>query len=153
MNLNIVRSYRNLSVTLSHGFHPVDENGSIFVQSVSLCDRFSSFGWNSMISKLLLKSTVGGSHMSDFNRWNLFRPINHSVVTYRLLKCQYFFFGSSHSTVRLIWNELSGGSIVQLFSDEKCIPALFFILIVLPLQRALVVGYSFGVGAFRCLWC
>ena len=28
--------------------------------------------------------------------------------------------------MRLVWNELIKGNIVQMFSDEKCIPALFY---------------------------
>ena len=78
-----------------------------------------------MKSKLLLNGTVGGLRGSDVNRLNLFRPLIPSVATYRLVKCQYLFFGPLHSTMRLVWNELIEGNIVQMFSDGKYIPALF----------------------------
>ena len=44
MNLNFVRTYCYLSLTLSHGFHPVDENGCTFAQSVGPYEGFSTFG-------------------------------------------------------------------------------------------------------------
>ena len=68
MKSNIVSTYCYLSVTLSHGFHLVDENGCTLAQSVSYYKGFSSFGGKPMKSKLLSKSTVGGLHGSDVNR-------------------------------------------------------------------------------------
>ena len=125
MEVNIVSTHCYLSVTLSHGFHPVDGNECTFAHSVKLYERFSSFGWKPMKSKLLLKGTVGGLHGSDVNGLNWFRPLNDSVATYRLVKCQYLFSGPSHFTMRLVWNQLLKRNIVQMFSDEKFIPALF----------------------------
>ena len=115
MNLNIVSTYCYLSVTLSHGFLPVDEKGSTFVQSVSLHERFPSFEWKPRKSKLLLKDTVGVLHGSGLSRWNLFHPLNYSVATYNLVKCQYFFSGPSHSTMRLFWNESLGATSFRCF--------------------------------------
>ena len=44
MNLKIVSAYCYLSVTLSHGFHPVDENRLTFADSVGPYEGFSTFG-------------------------------------------------------------------------------------------------------------
>ena len=43
----------------------------------------------------------------------------------RFVKCQHWFSGPSFSTMRLVWLELILEDIIQMFSDEKCIPALF----------------------------
>ena len=40
MKLNIVSTYCYLSVTLSHGFHSVDENGYTFALSQSIREAF-----------------------------------------------------------------------------------------------------------------
>ena len=62
MNLFIVSTYCYRSVMLTHKFHLVDENGCTFAQFVSLYERFSSFGWKPMKTKMLLNGTVGGLH-------------------------------------------------------------------------------------------
>ena len=144
MKLNIFSTYCCLSVMLSHGFHLVDESGCTFAQSVSLYERFPSFGWKPMKSKLLLNGTVGDSHGWDVSRWKLFRPSSHSVTTYRLVKCQYLFFGISNFTMCLFWNELMEGNFFQMFSDEKCLPALF-----LSYQLCRYRGHLYWLRVFR----
>ena len=98
MKLNIFSTYCYLSVTLSHGFHPVDENACTFAQRVSLCEGFSSFGCKPM--KFI---SFNKSFHCYFNACNW----------------QYLFSVPSHSTMRRVWNELLRGSIIQMFSDEK----------------------------------
>ena len=104
MKLSIVSTYCYLSVMLSHSFHPVDENGRTFAQSVNLYKRFSSFGWKPMKSKLLINGKVGGWHWSNLSQWNLFCPLNQSAATYRLVKSQYFFSALLHFTMTPVWN-------------------------------------------------
>ena len=55
MKLNIVNTYFYLLVSLSHGFHPVDDKGCTFEHSVSLYEGFLSFRWKPMKYELLLK--------------------------------------------------------------------------------------------------
>ena len=175
-----LRNYQQLLIYISHiesRLHPVDENGCIFAQSVSLYQGFSTFGWKPMKSKLLLKSTVGGLHGSDVNRWILFCSINHSVVTYRLVKCQYLISGPSHSTMHFVWNELIQGksfcpfpikNVFRLFSypfslaatEETCsglkfsgwsIPVSFMLVVVtLSLHRKL--SFFDRIVPAHCLW-
>ena len=93
-----------------------------------------------MKSKLLLNGTVGCLHGSDLNWWNLFRPLNHSVPTCTLVKCQYLFSGPSYSTTRLVWNELIEGNLVQMFSDE-----IVFRLFSYPISLAAAEGTCSGL--------
>ena len=140
MKSNVASNYCYLWVTLSHDCHPIDENGYTLAQSVSPFEGLPSFGWKPMKSKMLINGTVGGLHRSDVSRWNLCRPLNRSFVTYTLVKLQYLFFGLSHSTNRIVWNEIIGGNIaIRCFQMKMCSRS-FLILLVSSLQRALVVA-------------
>ena len=102
MDNDEIKYCQHLLLFISHGFHRVDENGCTFAQSVRLHEGFYHSDEKPMKTKLLLNGTAGGLHGSDLSRWNLFRPLNHFVATYRLVKCQELFSGPSHSTMRLV---------------------------------------------------
>ena len=70
----------------------------------------------------------------------MFRPLDHSVVTYRLVKCQYLFSGLLHSTMRPIWNEIMERKIIQMFSDENV-----FRLFCFPISLVVTVGTCSGL--------
>ena len=86
MNKYEIKYFYHLLLSISHiesRFSSWFWKRNYFTLSGSLYEGFSSFGWKPMKSKLLLKCTVRGSHGSVVNRWNLFCPLIHSVVTCR----------------------------------------------------------------------
>ena len=62
-------------------------------------------------------STYGGLHGSDVTRWNLFRPLSQSVVTYRPVYVKKYYL-LWYSTVRLVWIELVEWNITLMYSDQ-----------------------------------
>ena len=120
-----VSFYCYLSLPLRHELHPKDENACTFAQSVSLYEGFSSFGWKPTKSSLLLNGTIVGLHELDVSRWNLFRPNKSFCRFLQACECQYLVSSLLQSTMCLVWNEIIEVKIIQMFTDEKCIPALF----------------------------
>ena len=115
-----IKICQRLLIPISHiesRFHLVDQNGCTFAQSVTLYEGFASIAWKPIKSKLPFKGTKEGLHCWDVNRWSLFCPINLCVVTYRLVKCQYFFSSPVHSLMRLVWGERKEGNIILMFSN------------------------------------
>ena len=94
-------------------------------------------------------------HCRMFTRvgWNTMKSVS-SIYSSRcyLPACQYFFFGPSHSAMRLVWNKFNREKRCSDGFRWKMYSGFFLFLLVSPIERALVLAESFPVETFWCFF-